>query len=172
MRSFSFKIFILILVASNSKGFSQSSIITVWKDSVIGAIYNQATQTFAYGKKDANGYFKIYLSDTLGNNEQPLTWPGWDPNRHQWAEEWHPSGNYLFCYIEKTPYVSEPNHTRIPDDAVPGYGGYTDIWLIKRDGSQAWQLTNLPNNYDSGVIHGAITDDGTKFAWSEKDPGT
>ncbi len=148
--------------------YGQSSTITLWKDSVIGAIWNETTHTVAYGKKDANGYYKIYLSDSLGNNEQPLTYSAWDPNRHQWAEEWHPSGDYLFCYVEKTAYVAEAGHTRIPDDAIPGYGGYTDIWIIKRDGSQAWQLTNLPNNYDNGVIHGAISPDGTKFAWSQR----
>ena len=97
-----------------------------------------------------------------------MTYAGWDPNRHQWAEEWYPSGDYLFCYVEKTAYVAETEHTRVPDDAIPGYGAYTDIWLLKRDGSQAWQLTNLPNNYDNGVIHGAISLDGLKFAWSQR----
>jgi len=160
--------FILINVICVNFSLAQSSIITLWKDSVIGAIYNDATQTVVYGRKDANGYFKIYLSDTLGNNETALTWPGWDTNRHQWAEEWHPSGDYLFCYIEKTTYAAETGHTRIPDDAVPGYGAYTDIWMIKRDGSQAWQLTNFPNDYSHGVIHGAISRDGAKFAWSER----
>jgi hypothetical protein len=161
-----FIIFVALLACAELQ--AQSSIITLWKDSVIGAIYNDSTHTVAFGKKDVNGYYKIYLSDTLGNNEVPLTWPGWDPNRHQWAEEWHPSGDYLFCYVEKTAYASETGHTRIPDDAVPGYGGYTDIWLIKRDGSQAWQLTNFPNNYDNGVIHGAVSRDGSLFAWSQR----
>lgn len=158
----------LIFYLCGVPGRAQSSVITLWKDGAIGAIWNDSTKTVAYGKKDANGYYKIYLSDSLGNNETQLTFSGWDGNRHQWAEEWHPSGNYLFCYVEKTAYVSEPGHTRTPDDAIPGYGGYTDIWLIKRDGSQAWQLTNLPNNYDSGVIHGAISRDGTLFAWSQR----
>lgn len=158
----------LILFSQTLKSYSQSSTITIWKDGAIGAIWNDSTNTVAYGKKDANGYYKIYLSDSLGGGETPLTYSGWDPNRHQWAEEWHPSGDYLFCYVEKTAYVPEAGHTRIPDDAIPGYGAYTDIWLVKRDGSQAWQLTNFPNNYDNGVIHGAISRDGLKFAWSQR----
>ncbi len=64
--------------------------------------------------------------------------------------------------------MSENGHTRIQEDAIPGYGAYTDIWVIKRDGSQAWQLTNLPNDYDHGVIHGAISKDGSLFAWTER----
>jgi Tol biopolymer transport system component len=159
-------LFFLFVFLSQSS--AQSSVITLWKDSAIGAIWNEATHTVAYGKKDVNGYYKIYLSDSLGNNEQPLTYTGWATDRHQWAEEWHPSGDYLFCYIEKTTYAPEAGHTRIPDDAVPGYGGYTDIWLIKRDGSQAWQLTNLANDYNNGIIHGAISRDGSLFAWSQR----
>lgn len=156
------------LFGSIFSSLGQSSTITTWKENAIGAIWNDSTNTVAFGKKDANGVYKIYLSDSLGNNEQPLTYSGWDSNRHQWAEEWHPSGDYLFCYVEKTEYLTESDHTRIPDDAIPGYGAYTDIWLIKRDGSQAWQLTNLPNDYDNGVIHGAISRDGQLFAWSER----
>lgn len=148
--------------------YSQSSTITMWKDSAIGAVWNKATNTVAYGKPDANGTYKIYLSDSLGNNVQPLTFSGWRSDRHQWPEEWDPTGNYLICYVEKDNYVFEAGHTRVPEDAIPGYGSYTDIWLIKRDGTQAWPLTNLPNNYDSGVLHGAISEDGTVFAWTQR----
>ena len=159
-------IYLLLCCVYNAK--SQSSTITLWKQNAIGTIWNDSTKTAAYGKKDANGYYKIFLSDSLGNNEYQLVFPGWDVNRHQWAEEWHPSGDYLFCYIEKAAYVPETGHTRIADDAIPGYGAYTDIWVVKRDGSAAWQLTDLPNNYDHGVIHGAISRDGLMFAWSQR----
>jgi Tol biopolymer transport system component len=147
---------------------AQISTITLWKDSAMGAIWNKTTATVAYGKKDANGYYKIYLSDSLGNNEKPLQFSGWKNDRHQWAEEWYPNGKYLFCYIEKADYEPEKGHKRAAIDAVPGYGAYTDLWLVTRDGKQAWQLTNLPNNYNSGIIHSAISDDGKMFAWSER----
>ena len=147
---------------------SQTSTITLWKDSVIGAIWNNTSSSVAYGKKDAKGYYKIFISDTLGNHEKPLTFNGWKKDRHQWAEEWHPSGKYLFCYVEKPEYVKEKEHKRAPIDAIPGYGAYTDLWLISRDGKQAWQLTDLPNKYSSGIIHSAISEDGKLFAWSER----
>ena len=147
---------------------SISTTITVWKDSAMGAIYNKATSSVAYGRPDKKGYYKIYISDTLGNNEHQLTYAGWRSDRHQWAEEWHPSGKYLFCYVEKDEYVKEKGHKRKPVDATPGYGAYVDLWLVTRDGKQAWKLTNLPNNYNSGIIHGAISPDGTMFAWTER----
>ena len=134
----------------------------------MGAIYNKETQTVAYCKKDSKGYYKIYLSDTLGNNETPLCFEGWNKERHHWCEEWHPSGKYLFCYIEKSDYVKEKSHKRKPVDATPGYGAYTDIWLVTRDGKKAWKLTDLPNEYKYALIHGAISPDGSLFAWSER----
>lgn len=142
--------------------------IDLWKDSAMGAIYNKATNQVAYGKPDKNNYYKIYLSDSLGNNERPLNYAGWCDSCQQWPEEWHPSGEYLFCYVEKEEYVKEKGHKRKPVDAIPGYGAYTDIWLVSKDGLKAWKLLDLPNSYNSGIIHGAISDDGTLFAWSER----
>jgi hypothetical protein len=156
-------------VATSATEESPACTITIWKDSAMGAIYNKATQTVAYAKKDKAGYYKIFLSDTLGNNEKPLTFPGWRSDRHQWAEEWDPSGKYIFCYIEKADYVKEKKgHKRKPVDATPGYGAYTDLWLVTRDGGKAWKLLDLPNSYNSGIIHSAISEDGKLFAWSER----
>lgn len=162
------KIVLLFFISFSLNCYSQEVTITMWKDSVIGELWNGTTSTVAYNKKDIKGNYKIYLSDSLGNNETALTFPGWPADRHQWAEEWHPSGKYIFCYVEKAEYVKEKGHKRAPIDATPGYGAYTDLWLITRDGKQAWQLTNLPNQYSSGIIHSAISPDGTMFAWSER----
>lgn len=142
--------------------------IETWKEGVMGVLYNEATSSVAYNRPDANGVYHIYISAPDGSGETALTYSLWPDDRQQWAEEWDPTGQYLFCYVEKTDYVSEPDHTRVPEDAIPGYGAYTDLWIIKRDGSQAWQLTNFPNDYDNGIIHGAISNDGTKFAWTER----
>lgn len=142
--------------------------MALWKDSVIGAIYNPATKNVAFGKKDKQEVYHIFISDSLGNNVKPLTYPGWQEDRHQWAEEWHPSGEYLFCYVEKNEYVKEKKHKRKSVDATPGYGAYVDLWMIRKDGSKAWKILDLPNSYNSGIIHSAISPDGTKFAWSER----
>lgn len=140
----------------------------LYKNDAMGVIYNQATNSVAYNKPDANGVYHIFISNYDGSGEVQVTFSGWDNSKQQWAEEWDPSGQYLFCYIEKTDYVTESDHTRVPEDAIPGYGAYTDLWVLKRDGSMAWQITNLPNDYDSGIIHGAISNDGTMFAWTER----
>lgn len=139
-----------------------------YKDSAMGVLYNAATNSVAYNKPDANGIYKIYISNFDGSNETQITFPAWGSDKHQWAEEWDPTGQFLICYVEKSQVVIEQTHTRTSDDAIPGYGGYTDIWIVKRDGSQAWQMTNFVNDYDHGVIHGGISQDGSLFAWTER----
>ena len=64
--------------------------------------------------------------------------------------------------------MKEKHHKRKPVDAIPGYGGYTDLWLLSRDGSKAWKLVDVPNNYNSGIIHSAVSEDGTMYAWTER----
>lgn len=147
---------------------SQKVAITLWKDSAMGAIYNPATKKVAYSKSDKDGNYKIYISDSSGKNEKALTFPEWKTDRHHWAEEWYPNGDYLFVYIEKSEYVKEKKHKRKPVDATPGNGAYCDLWLVKTDGSQAWKLLDLPNNYNSAIIHAAINEKGNLFAWSER----
>ena len=142
--------------------------LTIWKDSVMGAIYNKTTQSVAYNRPDKKGNYKIYISDTLGNNERSFTCPLWSNDRQQWAEEWTPDGKFLFCYVEKTAYVKEEKHKRKPVDAVPGYGAYTDLWVISSDGKRFKKILDLPNNYNSGLIHAAISQDGKLFAWTER----
>lgn len=154
-------------VDPNNNGSSYAS-MEVYKEDAMGVIYNQATNSVAYNKPDPDGTYKIYISNYDGTGEVQLTYPGWGSTRHQWAEEWDPTGQYLYCYVEKPDYVTESDHTRTPSDAIPGYGAYTDLWIIKRDGSQAWQMTNFANDYDKGIIHGAISADGTMFAWTER----
>ena len=142
--------------------------LALFKSDALGVIYNQQTNSIAYNQPDANGIYKIFISNYDGSGEVQLIFPDWATDRHQWAEEWDPSGEFLICYIEKTAYVSEPNHTRVSEDAIPGYGAYTDIWIVKRDGTMAWKMTDLPNNYKHGICHGAISKDGTLFAWTER----
>ena len=92
----------------------------LWKDNVMGAINNEAINSIAYNRPNGSGTYQIYISTYDGSGEVALTYPLWPSNRHQWAEEWGPTGQYLFCYVEKTDYVTESIHTRISDDAIPG----------------------------------------------------
>jgi hypothetical protein len=131
-------------------------------DGSIGAHWNGATGTLAYGRAGADGHFQAWLSDGDGNHERRLAFGGWPEGRHQFVVEWHPSGKYLFVEVEKA------EHPGSSDDAIPGYGAYTDLWLVTPDGARAWKLVEEPDDYDHALTHAVITRDGTRFAWTER----
>lgn len=149
-----------------------TSTITMWKQEGVNPVFNRSTNTVTYTKPDANGTYHIFTSDSLGQNEKQLSYAGWGNNLHQFVEEIDPTGQYFVCYVEK-PDTNKWEwfytfHTRTHEDATPGYGWYTDIWVLKSDGSQAWKLTNLTNDYTTGVLHGAMSPDGSVFGWTER----
>ena len=131
-------------------------------DGSIGAQWNAATRTLAYGRPGADGYYRIYLSDGDGRNERRLTHRAWQENRHQFPIAWHPSGKYLMALIEK------PVHKGSSNDAIPGYGAFTDYWLVTPNGANAWKLVDLPDDYNYAITHGAFSPDGTKFVWTRR----
>ena len=128
----------------------------------IGAQWNAATRTLAYGRPGTDGYYDIYLSDGDGRNERRLTYPAWQENRHQFPAAWHPSGKYLAVLIEK------PVHKGSSTDAIPGYGAFTDYWLITPDGAKAWKVVEIPDDYNYAITHAAFSPDGTKFIWTQR----
>jgi WD40 repeat protein len=128
----------------------------------IGNKWNAVTQTLAYGRARADGHYATYLSDVDGRNSRRLTYTGWRDDRHQFPVAWYPDGRYLVMSVEKA------QHPGSSVSATPGYGGYTDYWLITRDGSKAWKLVDLPDDGDHAITHAAFSPDGTKFVWTER----
>src|SRR6185437_16164057 len=87
-------------------------------DGRIGAKWNAATATVAYGRTGANGYYHTFVSNADGSNERRVDWHAWRDDRHQFPAAWHPSGHYLVMTVEKN------EHERSSMDATPGYGAY------------------------------------------------
>ena len=131
-------------------------------DGRIGAKWNGATKTIAYGRTGASGHFHAFIADVDGGNERRVAFAAWRDDRHQFPAAWHPGGEYLAMLVEKS------EHERSSADAIPGYGAYTDYWLVSRDGLRAWKLYALPDGYDHAITHAAFSPDGTKFAWTER----
>jgi hypothetical protein len=131
-------------------------------DGRIGARWNAATRTIAFGRTVTSGAFHTFLADADGGHERRLTTPQWRDDRHQFPAAWHPSGQWLAMLVEKDV------HERGSVDATPGYGAYTDYWLVARDASRAWKIYELPDGYDHAITHAAFSPDGTKFVWTER----
>jgi Tol biopolymer transport system component len=63
-----------------------------------------------------------------------------------------------------------PNHPGSSTLATPGWGGYSDLWIASADGSQAWQLTNLPVNANSKTILPMFSPNERLLEWTEASP--
>lgn len=53
-------------------------------------------------------------------------------------------------------------------EAIPGFGGRSDLWVMLADGTKAWPLTNTPNVKWSRVIIPQFSHDGSKLTWAEQ----
>jgi Tol biopolymer transport system component len=131
-------------------------------DGRIGAKWNAATQTIAYGRPQFDGHYHAFIADIDGTNERRIAAPAWREDRHQFPAAWHPAGELLAMLVEQN------EHERSSVDAIPGYGAYTDYWIVRRDGSAAWKIYALPDGYDHAITHAAFSPDGTKFVWTER----
>ena len=118
--------------------------IELVREGSIGAKWNPATQTLAYGRPGADGRYDIYLADASAQNERRLTHPGWRDDRHQWAEEWAPSGKFLFALVEKAGYrpgAVPPSH---PRDASLGTGATRTSGPSRSTGRRRGSCTRRP----------------------------
>lgn len=120
-------------------------------------------ERIAYDQKGKDGYYDIFLADADGGRVVCLT----DrnpalPGRHMGAPAWHPEGRYLLFVAEKK------KHPGGSLEAIPGFGGYSDLWVMTPDGQKAWPLTDVPNDYDHGVLPAHFSSDGKRIAWSSR----
>lgn len=106
-------------------------------DGRIGAKWNAATKTIAYGRPQQDGHYHAFIAD--GGHERRVAFAPWHDDRHQFPAAWHPSGDLLVMLVERN------EHERFSVDATPGYGAYTDYWAVSRDGARAWKLYAPPD---------------------------
>jgi len=139
-----------------------AAMVDVGSDGRIGAKWNAATQTIAFGRPQPDGHYHAFIADAVGADERRVAFAAWRDDRHQFPAAWHPAGELLAMLVEQN------EHERSSVDAIPGYGAYTDYWIVTRDGSRAWKIHALPDGYDHAITHAAFSPDGSKFGWTER----
>ncbi|MFZ1702612.1 MAG: hypothetical protein WAU71_17470 [Pyrinomonadaceae bacterium] len=123
-------------------------------------------KTIYMDRKDSNGYFDIYQINPDGSNEICLTCDtkGIVPGGHNGQPSMHPDGNYLLFQAEKKEHVGNVGRDKA---ANPGLGRYHDIWLMNSTTREFFQLTNLPDAHNTGILHPHFSHDGKKLTWSQ-----
>lgn len=132
----------------------------------------------AFDMKQDDGYFDIYTMRPDGSQETCLTDNQLFSRGHKGCASWHPSGDYIVFTSQKDRYFGKhiPFLKQALDKlAVPGEGVNCDLWIMDSDGSQCWQLTDLPTKnhlFDkqpyTGVLHPHFSHDGTRLLYSER----
>jgi len=104
-----------------------------------------------------NGRYEIYVMSPDGKNKRCISCSNAAiVGGSRGNPAWHPGGKFIAVQVEK------PGHK-----TMPGFGQWSDLWLIGLDGSSALPLTDLPVGPDYGVLHPHFSADGRKLAWSE-----
>ncbi len=137
-----------------------------------GARWNAPSDRVAYMQPGADGYYRIYtMSATGGDPSDPTAHQPNIPRKHLGSPYWHPSGRYLVFTAQKEQWHGARLFGSRDYEALPGFGRHDDLWLIEADGSHAWQLTHDPNTKDEGILIPVFSPDGTRLAWSARQPG-
>ncbi|MBU7047563.1 MAG: PD40 domain-containing protein [Theionarchaea archaeon] len=119
----------------------------------------------ACGKMGDDSYYDVCIMNPDGSDERILTTSGC-PQKHNGNPVWHPSGEYIA--------FTSQNEDAVCDEcdrvAIPGRGINCNLWVVTKDGSTFWQLTNYPSSATNpkGVIHPQFSHDGKRLLWAER----
>ncbi len=123
---------------------------------------------FTRGKRDSQAHwwysYDIYTIAPDGSNETCLTCNKKELKQTRWRGQphWHPSGDYIVFTAESSKYPRKGNGT----SARPGLGRNHNIWIMRSDGSEFWQITDYPDNW--GSIRPGFSHDGKTLYWNEE----
>ncbi|MBX7093996.1 MAG: hypothetical protein K1X56_04690 [Flavobacteriales bacterium] len=149
-----------------SSGFVQAQQVTIRDLPFTGGSggFQPGGERLLYEKPSAKkpGYYEIHTVNKDGSADSCISCIAEVPQRHNGCATWHPSGDYILFLAEKE------IHPRGSVDALPGFGAFTDIYLMRADGKKAWKLTDIPNDYDHGIIAPRLSSDGKKMVWVER----
>jgi WD40 repeat protein len=158
---------ILFLISFFQTAFycsAQPTKVTVFREHGLCVDWDYSgSNRIAYAVKGPDTYYDIHLCDPDGSHDSCLNCntPGL-PQKHVACPEWHPSGKWIVCVAEKEKHPGQSY------EAYPGFGGYSDIWVITSDGKKAYRLTDLPEDKDHGIITAFFSPDGKHLTWTER----
>ncbi len=116
-----------------------------------------------FDKRGLNQYYNIFSITSEGFRLSALTLErgGGATELHNCSPSWHPGGRYFVFSGENR--GSTDNHR-----SGPGCGWHCNVWVSDREGSQFWQLTDLPTRYNTprGATMPVFSPDGKMLFWT------
>lgn len=108
-------------------------------------------------------YYEVHVADSNGEHDTCLSCLCPDlPHKETGSPNWRPDGKYVLLVAEKAEHPG--GHVL----AIPGFGGFTDIWVMTANGKHAWKVLATNNDKDDGIIMPHFSHDGKKVVWVER----
>lgn len=108
-----------------------------------------------------NKNMELFTIRPDGENKTCITCDADMPKGFIGQPDWHPNGEYIVAQVEN----EDSNHTLYNH---PAWGINNDLWLIKRDGTDAFKIWDTPKDY--AVLHPHFNKSGTKLIFAERVP--
>lgn len=123
----------------------------------------------AFDRREPNGYTQLYVAraDLAAgiSEERCLTCQMFElKKRHVGNPTWHPSGDYLAVQVHRP---VKPGGDPLRFLEVPGGNLGSDLYLVRFDGREFWNLTNLGET-GGRVLSPRFSHEGDKLAWAER----
>ena len=146
-----------------SGGLSVSRITTIKNGG--GRLHWSRSNVIAFDQLGTDLYFDVFTMNPDGTNEVCLTCGRTEvPGRHMGNPAWHPSGDYIAFQAQK---ASAPANPISDFFANPGSGINNDLWIMNRQGTRFWRMTDVPP-MAGGVLHPHFSPNGDRLLWSER----
>jgi Tol biopolymer transport system component len=115
--------------------------------------------------KVVNGKFEIFAMRPDGSDLKCLTCNKPElPHSNKGQPYWHASGEYIVFTAENTNYKRAGLGLGLAE--MPGIGHNQNIWIMKSDGTQFWQITDYEENW--GVFRPSFSHNGKMLYWNEE----
>jgi Tol biopolymer transport system component len=112
-----------------------------------------------------DGLFDVWVLDLGSDAERCLTCTAPDlRGAHALDPTWHPSGQYVAFQAQRNARRLRLGATEL---AGAARGLHGDIWLVRADGKDVWQLTRAAD-MGSAVLSPHFSHEGERLYWSER----
>ncbi len=145
--------------------FSQEISIRLFRTQGEGVTWSPDGSRIMYDMKGKSPehYYEIHVSDSNGSHDTCISCLCKDlPQKETGSPDWSSDGKYVTLVAEK----SEHPGGHVP--AIPGFGGFSDIWVMTADGRHAWKVLETNNDRNDGIIMPRFSRDGKKVVWVER----
>lgn len=159
-----FIILLVFLQLTSNYSVAQQASATMFRAHGLDVVWEKSGRNrIAYGAKGSDGYYDVHLSNPDGSGDTCVTCNSpLLPNKHISVTDWHPNGKWLLIIAEKAV------HEGGSFPALPGLGGYTDIWIIDTKCTRAYKLVDIPNDKDHGIIMPHFSHDGKHIIYTNR----